>query len=218
MITTRPLFVEAWAPLGVCPRPASDHVALGHLEGVLDHVDVRLLAFEDDLDDVEADGDLVILVVEEAHPCEGTADDELLLLQIYGLAGLAESGAAAGFDFDEDEGLFLFVPADEVDLTAAGAAVVAVEDAVTVTPEPGGGETLAATAELEMGRAGGCFTPGEAPTGAPGGKSGDESGKDRGPGDARGGGGCHSLCDGKTHTWGMGHPSRPSYGRASPWR
>ena len=131
---------------------------------------------EDDLDYVDADGD--IGVAEEAQPGLCAGDDGLLLGGIDGIGGADEGAGGARFYFDEDEGLFF--AADEVDFAAMGGTEVAVEDFEAAAAEVAGGEALAPAAEEEVRGQPGVRRRGRGAAGRPGEKFCDEWGKGHG--------------------------------------
>ena len=86
--------------------------------------DFRTAWAEDDLDDIDADGDGGM--AKEAEPGLRAADEGILFVGIDGIRGTAKGAGRTGLDLDENEGVFF--PADEVDLAAVRRTEVAVED------------------------------------------------------------------------------------------
>ncbi len=145
----------------------------GKCKGVAGVGDFRAGGAEDDLDDVQADGD--VRMIQEAEPCLGAADEGFLLGGIDGVGGAAEAVGGARFYLDEDEGL-LFA-AYQVDLAAVRRAEVAVEDLEAVPAQMPGGELLPLAAEAQVR---GLRRRGRGGAGRPGEKSCDEWGKGHG--------------------------------------
>lgn len=126
----------------------------GELEGILDQVEAGEFAvFQDDLQDVEAEGRGGL--VEVVEPADGPAGDEALLGVVHSGGGAAPGGRAAGFDLDEGEDFL--VAGGDVDFAAFGSAEVGVEgfhavfyaevvpgQALAQAAQRGGGNGLAA--------------------------------------------------------------------------
>ena len=118
---------------------------LRQLEGVFDQVELWPGIVEDDFHDVEAEEDVGI--VQQTQPGQRAPGDELLFVPRHGFARRAVAEAAAGFDFDEDEGAAGFVAADEIDLAAVRRAEVAVEDFESLPAEVALRESLTLAAQ-----------------------------------------------------------------------
>ena len=179
----------------LAPR-TSINVILRQRKGVADERDFGgLLARGEDFDDVEAEAD--VGVVEQAQPGHGAFGHAALFVIIDGVRRAPAFLAGPGFHFDEDEGVFFFVAADEIDFAAAGRDEVAVEDAVAVAAEIFLGLTFTPLSEDNV--AGQGFRPRTA-FAPPVEKSGDGRGWGHGCGGLRGVLAHHSLCGGRSHT------------------
>jgi hypothetical protein len=112
-----------------------------------DQFDYWLAAFgHSHFDNVKAEED--VGVVEHAQPRERTAGDPLLLLLADCFERATEVFARAGFHFNEDERVA--VTTNDVDLAAAAAAEVSVENLETLAAQITAGELLAGRAAGEM--------------------------------------------------------------------
>ncbi len=135
--------------------------------------DLGALAAEDDLDDVDAHGN--IRVAQEPQPRLRAAGNGLFLPRIDSIRRPSGSAGSAGFDLDEDERFLL--AADEVDLAAMRRAKVAIEYFEAATAQMPRGEPLTLAAQSQVR---GLRGRGRGGTGRPGEKSCDEWGKGHG--------------------------------------
>ena len=114
------------------------------MEGVLDEFQPGLFGLgQDDLDHVEAEGDIGI--VEHAQPGQGAARDAPLLIGVQTVHGPLPLIAAPAFHFDEDEGVV--IATDQVDLSAARRLEIAIKNLVAFAFEKPGGQFFSARAE-----------------------------------------------------------------------
>lgn len=122
-------------------------VGLGKREGIAQQLEARLRVFHDDnFDDVEAKKN--VWIIEEPEPGKTAASNSFLLLAIDGVERTSEILAGPRFHFDEDKRVF--VAANDVDLAAAAAAKITIEDFVTVPPQKPAGQLLSASPKPKM--------------------------------------------------------------------
>ena len=106
---------------------ASINVGLGQRESVAQQLNTGLDVFLDDnLDDVETKKN--VWIIKEPEPGKATARNSFLLNWIDGVERPSEVFARPRFHFDEDK--CVFVAADDVDLAAASAAKITIEDLI----------------------------------------------------------------------------------------
>ena len=121
-------------------------------------------------------------MIKHPQPRQRASGNELLLLEIHGVRGVAEVAGGARFDLDEDELVGRFVAADDVDFAAPTCAEVAVENAMALFAQMLRGKELA-TAPKRVRK---VFRRRRRRPAEPGENCGDESGKAHGGEGARG--------------------------------
>jgi hypothetical protein len=165
--------------LPATPRSAPDtgaftlsiNVRLGQREGVAEQLEARLRTFRDDnLHDVETKKDVGI--AKEPEPGQTAAGNSFLLVAIDGVERTSKIFPRPSFYFDEDERVF--VAANDVDLAAAPAAKITIENFVTAPLEKPARQFLPALPKPKM-----LGPRRRKPAAPPVRKIGDESGKVR---------------------------------------
>src|SRR4051794_30520583 len=132
------------------PLISSVNVWLRKREGVADQLDSRLFrTTHQHFDDIEAEKNVGI--VEHAQPCERTARDAPLLVRGDRLERPPEFFASARFHFDEDKGVA--ITADEVELTAAAATKIPIQNFVAVPTKKAAREFFSGATSSQMLRA-----------------------------------------------------------------
>ena len=107
------------------------------MECIPDQLEPWLCTFRDNyFDDIEAKKNVGI--VEQAKPGERAARDAFLFLWTHCLNGTAEIFSGARFHFDEDKRVV--VAADDVNLTSAVSAEIAIKNLVTVLAQETAGQ------------------------------------------------------------------------------
>jgi hypothetical protein len=101
---------------------------------------------DDNFDDVETKKN--VWIIKEPQPGKATTRNSFLLVWIDGVEWPSEVFAGPRFHFDEDK--CVLVAADDVDLAAASAAKIAIEDFIAVPPQKPARQLLPATAKPEM--------------------------------------------------------------------
>ena len=146
-------------------------IGLGKRERIAQQFEARLRVFHDDnFDDVETKKN--VWIIKEPEPGKTAASNSFLLVAIDGVERPSEIFARPRFHFDEDERVF--VAADDVDLAAAPAAKITIEDFVTVPPQKPARQFLPASPKPKM-----FGTRRRKPAAPPVRKIGDESDKAR---------------------------------------
>lgn len=108
--------------------------------------DLRLVCFPgEDLDYVEAEAD--VGKVEQAQPRHRAFSDLALFVIVDGIRGATALFIGPGFYLDKDEGIFSFVAAHEIDLTASRWYEVSVKNAEAVLAQMFCRELLAPATE-----------------------------------------------------------------------
>ena len=147
------------------------NVRLGKRECIAQQFEARLRVFRDeDFDDVKTKKN--VRIIKEPKPGKTSTGNSFLLVAIDGVERPSEIHARPRFHLDKDERVF--VAADDVDLPAAPAAKITIEDFVTVPPQKPARQFLPASPKPKM-----FGTPRRKPAAPPVRKIGDESDKAR---------------------------------------
>ena len=118
---------------------------------VADEGDFRILAIGGEhFDNVEAEAD--VGKVEQTQPSHGPLGHAALFVVIDGVGGASAQLGGASFHLDENQRVFRFVAADEVDFAAAGRDEIAIENAVAVAAQIALGLTFAPLTENDVVR------------------------------------------------------------------
>ncbi len=128
-------------------QAASVNIRFRQRESVSQKLEAGLRAVSDNhLDDVETKKNVGI--IQEPQPGEPAAGYAVLFVAIDRIERSAEIFARARFYLDENK--CVVVAADDVDLAAAAATKIPVENFVTISSQKAARQFLAARAELEM--------------------------------------------------------------------
>lgn len=99
---------------------------LRQLERALEEVESRRSVLNHDFENIEAEGD--VLTIQHAQPCASATADEFLFLLCHGVGRTRQIIATPGFDFDEDERVFIAIAANKIHLAAVVGPEVPVKD------------------------------------------------------------------------------------------
>jgi hypothetical protein len=122
-------------------------IGLGKRECIAQQFEARLRIFYDEyFDDVETKKN--VWIIKEPEPGQTAASNSFLLVAIDGVERPSEIFARPCFHFDKDE--CVVVTANDVDLAAAPAAKITIEDFVTVPPQKPAGQFLPVSPKPKM--------------------------------------------------------------------
>ena len=123
------------------------NIGLGKRERIAQQFEAWLrVCYDDNFDDVETKKN--VWIIKEPKPGKTAARNSFLLVAIDGVERTSEIFTRPRFHFDEDKRVF--VAADDVDLAAASAAKITIEDFISVPPQKPARQLLPATAKSKM--------------------------------------------------------------------